>query len=182
MYLPLSLFLPSLTIFRRRIRATIAPAAKIAYRPAPESFILAALCLLDLSSTIWWVAYRSASEGNPLMAYYLAHGGFVGFALVKIVLFIAPLFITEWARQKHPRFVRAALRVGAAAYAGLYLLGVAHVNADGDDSVPLGFPAPAVQARLVKPFTPVPAAASALPGLNSSACDKRVARLVQDKD
>lgn len=118
--------------------------------PAPETFVLAALCLLDLSSTIWWVSYRNASEGNPLMAYYLLHGGTVAFALAKLVLMVMPLFIAEWARRLRPRFVHAALRVGIAGYLGLYALGVVQINqteAEAAELADVSAPAPVFPAR-----------------------------------
>ncbi len=95
---------------------------------APESYLLAALCLLDLATTVFWISYRDASEGNPLMSFYLQHGGTSVFIAAKLVLCILPLFIAEWARRTRPRFVQAALRFGIAAYFTLYGLGVMQVN------------------------------------------------------
>lgn len=93
-----------------------------------ESFVLAAICLLDLLTTIFWVSYRNASEGNPLMNFYLQNGGTPAFIAAKIVLCAMPLFIAEWARRTHPRFTHSMLRLGIVAYIGLYGLGVVHVN------------------------------------------------------
>ena len=95
---------------------------------APESYLLAAICLLDLATTIFWVSYRNASEGNPVMAFYLEHGGTPFFIIAKLTLCVPPLFIAEWARRTRPRFVHAALRFGIFAYFTLYGLGVMHVN------------------------------------------------------
>ena len=95
---------------------------------APESYLLAAICLLDLATTVFWVSYRDASEGNPVMAFYLEQGGTPVFIAAKLMLLIPPLFIAEWARRTRPRFVHAALRFGIFAYFTLYGLGVMHVN------------------------------------------------------
>ena len=97
-------------------------------RIAPESLVLAAICLLDLVTTVFWVTYRNALEGNPLMAYYLQWGGTPAFIGAKIVLCVFPLFIAEWARRTRPQFVLASLRFGIVAYITLYGMGVAHVN------------------------------------------------------
>lgn len=95
---------------------------------APESLLLAAICLLDLLTTCFWIRYREAAEGNPLMAWYLASGGTPVFVLVKFVLCALPLFVAEWARQTRPRFVQAALRLTIAAYVMSYGAGVTHLN------------------------------------------------------
>jgi hypothetical protein len=97
-------------------------------RIAFESYILAAICLLDLATTVFWVSYRNASEGNPLMDWYLRSGGTPAFIAVKVVLCALPLFIAEWARRTSPKFVHSMLRLGIVAYIGLYGLGVIHVN------------------------------------------------------
>ncbi len=141
------------------------------YVPATESFILAAVCLLDLASTLFWVAYRDASEGNPIMAYYLTHGGTHTFILAKLVLLVMPLLIAEWARLSRPRFVQTALRVGIAAYLGLYGVGVLHINSDQSETVPTEFGATFGSSRRATRLTF--RSASDLPlrsGWNPSAC------------
>ena len=95
---------------------------------APESLLLAAICLLDLVTTCFWIRYREAVEGNPLMAWYLASGGTPVFVFIKFVLCVLPLFVAEWARRTRPRFVHAALRLTIAAYVTSYGLGVSHLN------------------------------------------------------
>jgi hypothetical protein len=110
---------------RRRSGGALAwPTAVI----APESVILAAVCLLDLATTLFWVAYRDAAEANPLMAFYLDNHGFAGFIAAKMVLLAMPLVIAEWARRRSPRFVRGALRLTILAYLTLYVFGVAQIN------------------------------------------------------
>ena len=168
---------PSFTLPQRQ--RALSAKRRTPFVPAPESFVIAALCLLDLSSTLWWVSYREATEGNPIMAYYLTHGGTIGFALAKMVLLIMPLIIAEWARQTKPRFVRAALRVGIAGYIGAYAIGVAHINgmeADGDG--PTAYPAPTV-AHAVRSNSPLHS------GWNPSACGQTASfsnPLVQDEE
>lgn len=95
---------------------------------AVESIILSLICLLDLCSTLFWVAYRDAAEANPLMAFYLKNHGVTGFILAKCVFMAMPLMIAEWARRHNPRFVHKALRLAIFAYLTLYLLGVSQIN------------------------------------------------------
>lgn len=94
---------------------------------ARESYALVLICLADLVSTIFFVSYRSATEGNPLMAYYLSHslGAFVG---IKLVLCLMPLFLMEYARQRRPRSARLGLRVALAGYLLSYAAGVSQLN------------------------------------------------------
>lgn len=103
---------------------------------APESVVLAAICSLDLLTTCFWVQYRQAAEGNPLMNWYLQSGGTAAFVCVKFVLFLLPLFIAEWARRMRPQFVCGALRTAIAAYVTLYGLGVAQLNQAGKGDPP----------------------------------------------
>lgn len=111
-----------------------------------ETVILAVICLLDLVSTVYWVGHIDAEEGNPLMAFYLTHGGVAAFAAAKGVLCFGPLAVAEWARRHHPRFVHAALRCGIAGYIGLYGLGVHHINrGNAQLTEPVEFPAAAVR-------------------------------------
>ncbi len=95
---------------------------------APESALLAAICLVDLLTTCFWIRYREAVEGNPIMAWYLASGGTAAFVFIKFALCALPLFVVEWARRTRPRFVQAALRFTIAAYVTSYAVGVAHLN------------------------------------------------------
>jgi hypothetical protein len=104
--------------------------ARPAFPIAPESLALAALCLLDLATTLHWVSRHGAAEGNPLMAWFLTHGGIPAFVLAKCALLIVPLSIMEWARRRRPRFVHTILRCGIAAYIALYGFGVRHINSE----------------------------------------------------
>lgn len=109
-----------------------APLGFLPRRPllSPESGLLAAICLLDLLTTCFWIRYREAVEGNPIMAWYLARGGTASFVFIKFMLCALPLFVAEWARRTRPRFVQAALRFTIAAYVTSYGVGVAHLNDD----------------------------------------------------
>ena len=85
-----------------------------------ESMVLIAICVVDLASTLILLRSNSASEGNPLMSFYLRYG--VGtFVLMKLTLIFLPIFIAEWSKQYRPRFVRFMLRAAIATYAGMYL-------------------------------------------------------------
>ena len=86
-----------------------------------ESLFLIAICTIDLVSTLLLLNTETASEGNPLMAFYLNYG--VGtFVLVKVSLIFLPIFIAEWSKQYRPRFVRFMLRATIATYLGVYLV------------------------------------------------------------
>jgi hypothetical protein len=94
-------------------------------RLAKETYILLAICAVDLAFTAWLVTTRHGIEGNPLMSYYL-HGGWAPLLLAKLVLVIMPIFIAEWARRYHPVFVRRALQFAIVVYLAAY--GVAFAN------------------------------------------------------
>lgn len=89
-----------------------------------ESLVLAAVCLADLLSTLVLVGHQHASEGNPLMGYYLQLGIGV-FILVKLMLVVLPVFILEWSKKFVPTFARRVVRIAIVAYvvvyAGLFL-------------------------------------------------------------
>jgi len=98
-------------------------------KPSVESLVLSGICLADLASTIFLVSYRGAEEGNPLMSYYLQQG--IGaFVVAKLVLFVIPLGIAEWARTHRPKFVRQTLRFAIAAYLLAYVSVFWQVNSD----------------------------------------------------
>jgi hypothetical protein len=92
-----------------------------------ESLILITIGLVDLWFTLQLMAGRQATEGNPLMAYYLQFG--VGaFVIMKLVLLLLPVFVAEWSKLYKPEFVRWMLRGAIAAYLGMYLVGFAIYN------------------------------------------------------
>lgn len=92
------------------------------YRPVTltrESQIIVGICLLDLVVTLALLSSSMASEGNPLMNFYLKFG--VGaFVAAKLCLLFAPIFIAEYCRQFRPKFVRRCLRLCIVAYLGIY--------------------------------------------------------------
>ena len=92
-----------------------------------ESWIIAAICVADLLSTLIFVNYHGAREGNPLMDFYLQKG-VIPFVLAKCTMFLFPIAIIEWARRHNPDFVRRMARFAIAAYIGLYLVVVAKQN------------------------------------------------------
>ena len=96
-------------------------------RISRESWLLAGICVADLASTIWLVARHGAAEGNPIMRFYLEQGVGV-FVLAKMLFFLGPLVILEWARRERPRFVHGMLRLGIVLYVGSYGLGVLRLN------------------------------------------------------
>ena len=93
---------------------------------AKESYIILAICLIDLVLTGWLIHTKQATEGNPIMSFYLSDG--IGMMIaVKMVLIAMPLFVAEWARRYRPRFVHRALRLVIAIYISMYI--IAFVNA-----------------------------------------------------
>jgi hypothetical protein len=93
-----------------------------------ETAILALLCLADLMLTIWLVATGKAIEGNPLLRFYLSHGGLTCFTAAKIVLFAGPLMGLEILRHRRPVFTRSLMRAAIVIYLFAYAVGVLHMN------------------------------------------------------
>ena len=88
-------------------------------RPSRESLIVAALCLLDLISTIYLVKHHHAQEGNVVMEFYLQQGisAFIG---AKCLLFVPALVIAEWYRRRNARLVIRTLRLVIVLYLAFY--------------------------------------------------------------
>lgn len=97
-------------------------------RIARESWILAAVCIADLITTLWLVGNQGAREGNPVMDFFLMQGIFA-FIVAKLALFTVPIAILEWARRRRPLFVQAMLRLAICGYVGSYALVVWRINA-----------------------------------------------------
>jgi len=89
-----------------------------------ETVALAAICLLDLLSTMYWLSRGEAQEGNPLMARFV-HMGPVAFIVAKLCAFVPALLLAEWYRPRNPTLIRQTLRLVALLYVGAYLLGAA---------------------------------------------------------
>ena len=94
---------------------------------AKETWIILAIGLADLATTILFIQHRGAEEANPLFKRYWEMGlaAFVG---AKIALLVGPLSILEWARIRNPRFVSGALRGAIAAYLVMYGIGFYKLN------------------------------------------------------
>ena len=97
-------------------------------RLSRESIVLFSIGVADLTTTLIWVYMNGASEGNPVFAHYLSMGPIM-FALMKLVMLCAPLFLLEWARARRPLFTRRAAQFTIAAYLLLYCVGIARLNA-----------------------------------------------------
>ncbi len=97
-------------------------------RIAKETWVIAGIGLLDLATTIVFIQHHGAEEANPLFRRYWQMGvpAFVG---AKLVLLFCPLAVLEWARQRRPRFVSGALRLGIAGYVAMYGVGFTQLNA-----------------------------------------------------
>ncbi|BDI32679.1 hypothetical protein CCAX7_47300 [Capsulimonas corticalis] len=92
-----------------------------------DGMILTAIGMIDLMTTIFLVNYREASEGNPVMAYYL-HQGIPVFVLAKLILCLGPLYLLEYARRHRPKMVTLSMRVAIAAYLCAYVGGISQLN------------------------------------------------------
>jgi hypothetical protein len=92
-----------------------------------ESIVLMCVGILDLVSTLIWVNTHGAEEANPLFRHYLQLGP-AWFAMMKLVMLAAPIFLLEWARIRRPVFTRHASRFAAGAYLVMYVVGFAKLN------------------------------------------------------
>src|SRR5262249_19044075 len=96
-------------------------------RLSKESLLLICIGVLDLISTLVWVNIHGAQEANPIFRHYLELGP-IWFALMKMVMLAAPIFLLEWARRRRPVFTRYASRFAVGAYLLMYVVGVAKLN------------------------------------------------------
>ena len=94
---------------------------------AKETWILIAIGVADLISTIFFIQRHGASEANPLFRHYWQMG-LPQFVAAKVALMGAPLLILEWARRQKPQMVARALRCAIAGYVLMYGIGVARLN------------------------------------------------------
>jgi hypothetical protein len=92
-----------------------------------ESWVLAAIGIADLVTTIVFIEHHGAEEANPLFRHFWEMGLSV-FILAKLALLACPLMVLEWARKRSPRFTLRALRGGIAAYILMYGVGFARLN------------------------------------------------------
>lgn len=94
---------------------------------ARESWIIAAIGLTDLVSTILFIEHHGASEANPLFHRLWEIGPLV-FVAAKLACLIGPIAIFEWARRRRPQLVLLASRSVIAAYLLCYCVGFAGLN------------------------------------------------------
>src|SRR5947209_509913 len=94
---------------------------------AKETWIIMAIGMADLFTTILFIQHHGAEEANPLFKHYWEMGLAV-FIFAKVALLIAPLSILEWARQQRPRFTAWALRGAIVAYLLMYCVGYVRLN------------------------------------------------------
>ena len=71
---------------------------------AKESWIIMAIGLADLITTIIFIQNHGAEEANPLFRRYWEMG-LMAFILAKLALLVGPLWVLEWARKRNPAFV-----------------------------------------------------------------------------
>lgn len=90
-------------------------------RLARETWLLLALGLADLASTVYLVRHGLVREANPVMAWYLVHFGMWALCAAKTTMLVCPLMILEWARRIKPHLGLLALRIALIAYVALYL-------------------------------------------------------------
>jgi hypothetical protein len=96
---------------------------------AKETWIILAIGMADLATTIVFIQNHGAQEANPLFQRYWEMG-LAAFVSAKIALLVGPLYVVEWARKRNPRFVSWALRGGIVAYIAMYAVGYVRLNQD----------------------------------------------------
>ena len=97
------------------------------YKISPESVLLAAICIIDMVTTITLVKFRLAVEQNPLMAACLSRG-VATFVMAKLLSFVPFVVVAEMHRRRNPAFVRAASRVAIFLYLFIYSAILVRVN------------------------------------------------------
>ncbi len=92
-----------------------------------ETWILGAICLIDMISTVLLVHNGKAIEANPILVPFM-NRGMMWFVLAKSTLFVGPLFGLEYLRLRKPVFVKRMLRLAIAGYLVTYVLGGVQLN------------------------------------------------------
>lgn len=87
-----------------------------------ESVLLAAVCTLDMISTLYLIRTHLAIESNPLMVGPLEHSD-AAFLLIKGATYMVPIMILELLRPVRPDLIQRALRVCLLGYLATYALG-----------------------------------------------------------
>jgi hypothetical protein len=95
-----------------------------------ETWILAAICLLDLVLTLWLIDAGHAKEANPVMQAALGMG-VMWFVAVKCAYTFGPLTLLEMVGRRHTIVVRRYLRLGIGVYLAMHVasLGAALIAA-----------------------------------------------------
>jgi hypothetical protein len=94
---------------------------------AKETWIILAIGLVDLATTILFIRSNGAQEANPLFKRYWEMG-LAAFVVAKVALLVGPLYVLEWARKRNPHFVSLALRTAIVAYIAMYGVGYYRLN------------------------------------------------------
>ncbi len=93
-------------------------------RIARETYILAALCMADLLSTMYLLINHLAFEANPLFGAILTLPyGLWLFALAKIALTTFSVCALEYARKYEQHYVKVATWIGICVYVSAYVIG-----------------------------------------------------------
>lgn len=88
-----------------------------------DSVLFAAICVLDMCTTIYWVEHGVATEANPLLQFWLQKSVFL-FGVAKVASFLPLLMIAAYYRLSKPTFIAYALRTAIVAYVAIYLIAV----------------------------------------------------------
>jgi len=116
-------------------RRGIKPIPQMRARISKENWILLAIGLADLVTTVYWIKNHGADEANPLFRYYLELG-LPWFAAMKIVLLVCPILMLEWAWRHRPAFTQLGARFAIVAYLIMYGIGIVRINAHLLDTHP----------------------------------------------
>lgn len=90
-------------------------------RLARETWLLLAVGLADLVSTLVLMRAGLVQEANPIMAWYLVHFGVWAFCAAKTTMLVCPLVMLEWVRRIKPYLGLWALRIALVGYLLVYL-------------------------------------------------------------
>jgi hypothetical protein len=94
----------------------------------PVNVVLLAVGLMDLVTTLFWLATGRVIEVNPIMAAVL-QAGIVLFIFVKIATLGAYVTVMEWYRRnRNPIFARAVGSFTVLAYISIYVVSFYSVN------------------------------------------------------
>ena len=99
----------------------------ITARLSRASIALVGLCLLDMLTTLYFVAQGMAVESNPIMDMFLKISPLM-FIIAKVISFIPFVIAVEWYRRYNPKFSSIATRCTIAAYLLIYVVATFGVN------------------------------------------------------